>query len=63
MRVILSPPDQSPVDSSAFISWMLPSPGDKVQGYWGGTVYRVKERTYKFTKEGTGSHIAIELEY
>jgi hypothetical protein len=41
---------------------MLPSPGDKVWGYWGNATYTVKQRTYNFTKEGTGSHISIELE-
>lgn len=62
MRVIMNAPGRAPADLTAFISWMLPSPGDKVHGYWENTTYRVKERTYNFTKEGTGSHISIELE-
>lgn len=62
MRVVLRAPNQIPIDSSAFISWMLPSPGDKVWGYWGNATYTVKERTYVFSKEGTGSNISIELQ-
>lgn len=62
MRVILKAPGRAPVDSSTFISWMLPSPGDKVWGYWGDATYTVKERTYVFSSEGAGSNISIELQ-